>query len=169
MDLLKLEIIIYLFIAIALSVFRRIVMGWGHAAFYAKSAQKIDPRIQKYVDNYHFVATPEWYTSYYSFFFVILAVCRLLSPTLAFGTYIVQLITAILITMGSSGLGNYWYQGFINISCGLPFDDPNENKQSEFALGKYHFWWPDLAHRHRKIATVISGVFVIVGLYLMFK
>jgi len=163
------EIILYLLAAIILSVLRRVVMGLGHAAFYAKGSTKIDPRIKKYVDNYHFVATPEWYTSYGTLFFGILAIARLLHPELHFWSYTIQVLGSYLITMGSSGLGNYWYQGYINISANLPFDDSQENKKSEFALGKKHFWWFDIEHRNRKLATVISGISVLVGLYLIMK
>ena len=170
MNIFNLEITIYLIAIIILGTIQRIISGLKNATFYAKGSSSPAPQLQKYIKNYHFLETPNWYTTYGIVFLAVWSISRLLHLYPSTCTFLVQLLATFLVTMGTSGLGNYWYQGYINLGAGLPFENPNENPKSEFALGSIKFWWSrPWGGKRRKYIVVISAISIVVGLYLIMK
>lgn len=170
MNIFTFEIIIYLVTIVILGAIQRIISGLKNATFYAKGSSGPAPQLQKYIRNYHFLETPNWYSTYGVVFLAIWTASRMLHVYCSTTTFFIQLFAAFLTTMGTSGLTNYWYQGYINLGAGLPFENPNENPKSEFALGKVKFWWPrPWGGKRRKYIVVISAISIIVGLYLIMK
>lgn len=170
MSPIKIEILIYLIIIILLGAIRRVLNGMGNATFYSKGNPNPPKELIKYINNYHYLATPMWYTLYSMIFFGALAIARLISPDYTILNYLKEILASYLIMMGSSGMGNYWYQGYINLSAGLPFEDKKENPKSEFALGKIHFWWRrPWGGSMRKYTVIFSLISAIIGLYLIFS
>lgn len=164
------EITCYLIIIVILGAIQRIISGLKNATFYAKGSATPAQPLQKYINNYHFLETPNWYTTYGIVFFAVWAVSRMFHPFESSTTLLIQLLATFLVTMGTSGLTNYWYQGYINLGAGLPFENPNENTKSEFALGSVKFWWPRPWYgKRRKYIVVISAISIVFGLYLIMK
>lgn len=170
MDAFLFEIIVYIVIIAVLGAIQRILSGLKNATFYAKGQNPPPQRLQKYINNYHFIETPNWYVSHGIIFLAIWIVSRIchIEPTLF--EFITQLFATLLVTMGISGVGNYWYQGYINLSAGKPFEDPNENPKSEFALGSIKFWWKrPWGGKRRKYIVLIGALSIVFGLYLIMK
>lgn len=165
------ETIIYLVISCLLGAYHRVLGGMKNACFYAKGSNPIPPLLDKYVKNLHYIETPSWYSQFGSMFFMCFAIFRLVDPTVEFWVIFREFWAAMFITMGSSGMASYFYQGYINVSAGKPFMDPNENPKSEFAFGPIRFWWPrPWGGRFRQYTPFIGTIDLIIGIYLgLFK
>jgi hypothetical protein len=170
MSAFQIEIFIYLVLIIILGAIQRVISGLKNATFYAKGQANPAPKLQKYINNYHFLETPNWYSTYGMVFLFFWIISRFLHPRFELCTTSIQLLAVYLVAMGTSGLGNYWYQGYINLGAGRPFEDPNENPKSEFALGSIKFWWPrPWGGKRRKYIVLISAISISIGLYLIMK
>lgn len=134
---------------------RRVLSGLKNGAFYAKGRSLILNRaLDKAVSNMHTVETPAWYAQFGGMF------CFLLAMDISWaGT-----LSAILITMGSSALAGYHYQGFINIGSGLPFEYENENRKSEFS--DWFWWYRPWYGKRRKWAALGGAISIIIGLVI---
>jgi len=171
----KFEIIFYLSIAFILSAWRRVISGMKNGCFYAKGNTYPVFKLYKYIQNLHFLETPAWYTQFGAVFFFVFAIMRLMNPENDM-PYIREFISSFLITMGTSGMASYHYQGYINIGSGKPFiyDEnyhPDKPNKSEFAWGKINFWWyrPWVGKRRLYlipigIASIIAGLYI--GMFL---
>lgn len=134
---------------------RRVLSGLKNGAFYAKGRSLILNRaLDKAVSNMHTVETPAWYAQFGGMF------CFLFAMDLSWA----GALSAMLITMGSSALAGYHYQGFINIGSELPFEHGNENRKSEFSDW---FWWYRPWYGKRRKWTALGGVIsIIIGLVI---
>ncbi len=171
----KFEIISYVIIALLLSSMRRVISGMKNGCFYAKGNSYDVPRLKKYIDNLHYIETPAWYTQFGSVFFFVFAIIRLMNHETDL-SYFSELLSGLLITIGSSAIASYHYQGYINLGSNEPFVFEDENyhpehpHMSEFALGKIHFWW----HRpwygkRRKYLIVTGGLSIVLGILIGFN
>jgi|SRR5690606_6865981 len=134
---------------------RRVLSGLKNGAFYAKGRSLILNRaLDKAVSNLHTVETPAWYAQFGGMF------CFLLATDISW----IGALSAILITMGSSALAGYHYQGFINIGSGLPFEHENENRKSEFS--DWFWWYRPWYGKRRKWAALGGVISIIIGLII---
>lgn len=165
--MLKIEIYMYIFIALVLCSLRRVISGMKNGCYYSKYSVYATPLLDKYKKNLHFLETPAWYTQFGCLFLLLLSVFRLINPTYEFIPFMLKILYSIIVTMGCSGLANYHFQGYINHGSNLPFVDPDENPKSEFALGPINFWWirPWCGNR-RKYVPFIALIFMVIGLLL---
>lgn len=163
----KIEIIIYLIIAIVFCSLHRVIGGMKNGAFYAKGNFKYNIKLDKYIKNLHYLETPAWYTQFGSLFFLMLTVFRLVDYNQEVLIIIRQYAAAMIVTMGSSGLASYHYQGWINYGEGSPFYNPKEDKMSEFAFWNISFWWNrGWLDKYKKVIPFIGGVSILIGLYI---
>lgn len=81
-----------------------------------------------------------------------------------------SLLSAYLIAQGTSSMAGPIYQGFVNVGCGLPFVDPNENKSMELAnpfSGKT-IWIKRFWNGKARIYLAFVGLaMVVTGIYLL--
>ncbi len=169
--MIKFEIIFYLILALLLSSFRRIISGMKNGCFYAKGNAYEVPRLKKYIGNIHYLETPAWYTQFGSVYFFVFAILRLIQTDNDI-PYIQEFIGAMLITMGSSGMASYHFQGYINLGSDKPFiyDEnyhPEHSGKSEFAWGKIDFWWTRPWTGKRRLYLIpIGAISIILGIYI---
>lgn len=166
----KIEILIYVIIAIFLVAVNRVIGGIKNGAFYAKGNKYNIGKLKKYVDNLHYAETPNWYTLFGALFFLIFSIFRLIEYNdISFWHYIRQFIAAMLVVMGTSGLASFHYQGYINLGAGDPFYNPKEDKMSEFALGNISFWWNrGFLDKNKKLIPIIGFFSIVIGLIIGF-
>lgn len=142
-------------LGVLLMAYRRILSGLKNGAFYGKNRGGNNKHVNRAIGNMHTVETPAWYAQFGAMF------CLLLAIDLSWGGG----ISAILITMGSSAMAGYHYQGFINSGSGLPFENPKENPKSQFYDW---FWWPRPWYGKRRKYFAIAGIVaVIIGLAIL--
>ena len=159
------EITIYLFVACVLNAYRRVLSGKKNGCFYGKNVNPPAPELEKSIKNLHYIETPAWYSQFGALFFFAFAIFRLLHPET--DLILREFLAAMLVTMGSSGMANYYYQGYINDGSGLPWLDPNENPKSEFAFGPIRFWWwRPWCGRARKYVPFFGAASVVTGIWL---
>jgi len=162
-----LELSIYLGLACVLNAYRRILSGKKNGCFYGKNTNPPAPELAKCIKNIHYIESPAWYAQFGALFFLVFAIFRLVHPQVDFGHLMLQIGAAYLVTMGSSGMANYDFQGYINVGCGLPWVDPNENPKSEFAIGSIHFWWwRPWCGKRRRYVPFIGMAATILGIWL---
>jgi len=163
----KEEILIYVFVACMLSALRRVISGAKNGSFYAKNSNPKPKLLEKYINNLHFLETPAWYSHFIFQFFLCMSIYRLFHLGEGLQGYCIAFIGAYLTSQGTSALAGTFYQGFINVASGKPFIDNTENPESEFALGKWSFWWKRPVHGKRRVyASIVGLVTLIVGMYL---
>jgi hypothetical protein len=154
------EIIVYLILAAVLSSIRRIISGAKNGAFYGKTNNP-NGCLKKSIANLHYLETPAWYTQFGFQFFLCLAVFRLVFPNSSFESISMSILQAMLMTLGSSSMASWHFQGYINCGSGLPWEDPNENKKSEFVMGKVSFWWYRPWYYKRRRFAIVWGIVLI--------
>lgn len=163
------EISIYVFIALILSGIRRVISGMKNGCFYAKGNNYPVPKLEKYIKNLHFLETPAWYVQFGSVFLFYFALLRGINHTIEFYPLMIQILSAYLVTMGSSALASYHFQGYINLGSNLPWVDPKENPKSEFAFGPISFWWRrPWKGEFRKYSPILGIIAILIGMYLGF-
>lgn len=166
------EVTIYVFIALIFSSIRRIISGMKNGCFYAKGNPWTVPQLDKYIKNLHFLETPAWYFQFGAVFLFYFALLRTTNYSTDFIPIFIQLLSAYLVTMGSSAMASYHFQGYINVGSNLPFDDEKENKKSEFAFGKTSIWWTrpsewlGIVGKKKKWNILFGFVLIVIGLYL---
>lgn len=185
------EIIIYLLIASACMVWRRILSGLDNAVFYAKGrwnengrgaiGKKDHPEpdqfrrlVGRYMENIHFIETPSWYAQAGIYFPLALAVLRLSIPGAGFWMWLLCAGIALLLTMACSGLANPFYQGLINVGSGLPYINKEETRETEFALnifGKRIAFWRrrGFSGRGRIFVAAGSALLWLLGMWVTLK
>lgn len=173
------ELAVYLLCATVLAVCGQMLSGQDNGAFYAKGLWKqtggmadhpnpkdLERMIVPAYKNLHSNESPTWYTRFGVYFFLLLAVLRQYHD---FQNIVICLISAFLMTMGSSAFAGRKYQCFVNVGAGLPCIDPNENKKSEFYVGRFHFWWTrPFSGKNRVIAKWLGFLSIIGGFILGF-
>jgi hypothetical protein len=167
----KLEIAIYLLVAAILFSITRIFNGMKNGSFYAKGNKPMNEKIKPYVENLHRIEAPLWYTLFGSLFLLSLAIFRALDYNVTVWQFLIHFLAAYLVTMGSSAVSSYWYQGWINIGSNLEWVDKNENPKAEFAfhfMGKnYSFWWKrPWKGKIRLYSSILGTVVILIGIYL---
>jgi len=172
------EIIIYLVFVVLLTSVRRVISGMKNGAFYGRNTKPLPPKLAKYIKNIHFLETPAWYTQFGSLFFAVFAIFRLIhfNTGIEFDfwqgllCFIIQLTATLVVCMGSSGMANFHFQGYINHGSSLPWVDPNENPLSEFAFGPISFWWKRPWYgKRRKYIILLGFLSVILGIWMGVK
>ena len=167
----KYEIASYLFISALLFSLSRIMGGMKNGCFYAKGNNPVNPKIKPYVDNLHRIEAPLWYIFFGSLFFLSLAIFRSLDYSPSLINFSLKVVASLLVTMGSSAVSSYWYQGWINIGAGDEWVNENENPKAEFAIrlfGKnYSFWWNrPWKGKYRIMSSVFGLLQIILGIVL---
>jgi hypothetical protein len=163
------ELTIYIMLSAILSAIRRVISGMKNGAFYGKTGHH-NPKLDKYIKNIHFLETPAWYTQFGSLFFSVFAVFRAVNYSCEPLDIFMQFVAAMLVTMGSSGMASYHFQGWINYGEDSPFYNPKEDKMSEFAFGPISFWWNrGWLDKHKRLIPFIGYASIIVGIYLGLK
>lgn len=169
----SIEVIIYLVIALILMSVRRVISGMKNGCFYGKNFNPLPEKLAMYIKNIHFLETPAWYTQFGAVFLFLLAFFRTVNPEFSFYTIMIQLFADYMITMGSSAMASYHFQGYINHGAGLPFVDENENPKSEFALNlfgkKISFWWNRPWYGKRRRYTPFLGALSIILGFVLIK
>lgn len=163
----NIEISIYIFVALLLSSIRRIISGMKNGCFYAKGNSYPVPKLEKYIKNIHFLETPAWYVQFGSVFLFYFALLRGINHSVHFWGFMIQLLSAYMVTMGSSAVAGYHFQGYINHGSNLPWVDDKENPKSEFAFGSISFWWKrPWKGKFRLYASILGFIAILIGLYL---
>lgn len=166
----SIEVMIYLSLALILSSIRRVISGAKNGCFYGKNLNPLPSKLKRSILNLHFLETPAWYTQYGAVFFFCLALLRVLHPEVSLYTIGLSCLISLLFTMGSSSMASWHFQGYINHGSGLPWEDPNENKKSEFAIFGFSFWWPrPWYYKRRKLAVVWGLILIVVGFILLYQ
>lgn len=161
------EIFIYLFIALILMSIRRVISGMKNGTFYGKHNPAHNPKLDKYINNIHFLETPAWYSQFGGVFFFVLAIFRLVDYNTEWLLILKQASASMLVTMGCSAMASYHFQGWINYGEGSPFYNPKEDKMSEFALGKISFWWNrGIMDKYKKLVPVLGFIVMLIGMYI---
>jgi len=161
------EVSIYLFIGLILMSIRRVISGMKNGAFYGKHNKVHNPKLDKYINNLHYLETPAWYAQFGALFFLVFAIFRLVSGDVELFLMFKQFSAAMLVTMGCSALASYHFQGWINYGEGSPFYNPKEDKMSEFAFGPISFWWNrGLLDKFKRIVPIVGFIVMILGMYL---
>jgi len=146
----------------------RLLDAMKSGCFYAASRQDKPPLLKKYMNNIHFLQTPIWYCVFGVFGILLFTIFYLMNPA----AIILNLISAYLISQGTSTMCGALYQGFINVGCGLPFIDENENRKMELAFPfiKKTFWIKRFWYGKRRIYLAFVGlVIIVIGLLLQFN
>lgn len=169
----NIEIIVYLIIALILMSIRRIISGMKNGCFYGKNSKPLPDKLEPYIKNIHFLETPAWYSQFGAVFLFLFAIFRIINPEISFYIISIQLLASYMISMGSSAMASYHFQGYINNGAGLPFVDENENPKSEFAINlfgkKISFWWNRPWYGKRRRFTPFLGVLAIIIGFLIIK
>lgn len=160
-------ILTLLILSIILVFFIRFIDAIKSGCFYAASRQDKPTLLKKYMDNIHYAQTPLWYCVFGVFGILLFIIFHLLNPT----SILLNLVAAYLVSQGTSTMAGPFYQGFINVGCGLPFIDENENRKMELAnplTGKTkwvkRFWYG----KRRFYLAFVGLLMVVVGLLLIF-
>ena len=162
----KIEYFIYLFIALVLSAIRRIISGAKNGAFYGKTTNP-NGCLKKSINNLHYLETPAWYTQFGAVFFFLLIIMRITYPSNDLQSIFLSVLLSLMYTLGSSSLASWHYQGYINCGSGLPWEDPNENKKSEFVLGNFSFWWyRPWYYKRRRLAIVWGATLILLAAFI---
>jgi len=171
----KIEISIYILVAIGCFIARTVISGRKNGCFYYKNSNPLPPLLEKPIKNLHFIETPAWYTQTIGVFFLLFSICRLLNPTFEWQNILIQLGITSLITIGSYTAASYHYQR--GVTGGLLSDDKLDidyGNKSEVALEinnkvLLQFWKPRwFANRGRIVAQWIGIIEILVGIALMF-
>jgi len=159
------ETIIYIIIAVLLVASAHIWSAVKSGCFYAKGNIPLPALLEKYIKNLHYVQTPFWYSLFGAFGVMLFAMMRIIHPDVIW----MSLLSAYLISAGTSAMAGPIYQGFVNIGGGKPFIDPNEKKQMELAnpFTNKTIWIPRFWYGKRRVYLAFFGVAMIAfGLYL---
>lgn len=160
------ELTIYLILATLLSAIRRVISGMKNGAFYGKTGPH-SPKLDKYINNLHFLETPAWYVQFGAVFFYTFALFRVVNYSIEWQDILLQFTAAMLVTMGTSAAASYHFQGWINYGENSPFLNPKEDTMSEFAWGPIKFWWPrGFLDRHKKLVALVGAIVAMAGIYL---
>mgnify|MGYP003526865615 len=119
------------------------------------------------MNNIHFLQTPIWYCVFVAFGILLFTIFYLMNPAM----WLLNLAAAYLISQGTSTMCGVFYQGFINVGCGLPFIDENENRKMEFAFPfiKKTFWIKRFWYgKRRKYLSIIGLLMIVGGLLIIF-
>lgn len=167
----SIEVTIYIVLALFLMTLRRIISGMKNGCFYGKNANPLPEKLADYIKNIHFLESPAWYVQFGAVFLFILALFRTIHPEWDLRTLGLELLADYLLTMGSSAMASYHFQGYINHGSGLPWIDPNENPKSEFAIKifgkKYSYWWNRPWKGKWKLYSIFFGaVEIIIGIII---
>lgn len=132
------ETIIYLALSVLLvgaaHVWSAIKSGCFYSAMSRPAENWIKPKLlEKYIENLHYVQTPFWYSLFGAFGVMLFAMFRIMNPATTLLVIALNMLSAYLITAGTSAMAGPLYQGFVNVGCGLPFIDPNERREMELA------------------------------------
>lgn len=167
----KIEIAIYLLLAMTLFVYRTILSGRKNGCFYHKNDKPLPPMLKREIENLHFIETSAWYAQTCGLFLLLLALIRTIDHSLDLLTIFKQLITITLITVGSIQAASYHYQR--GVTAGLR-DDNNLDAitKSEVAIniGKLHiqFWKPRLfSNKGRILAQWLGIIEIFIGIILL--
>mgnify|MGYP006133424511 CR=1 FL=1 len=170
--------IIFILLGVLCGAIVRIYKAKKSGLFYYNRGSKSKPihdGLRKYNDNIHYISSPANYFQQFMVFFFILAIVYKdygLFDTFSFSYYVINIGSAFLIAIGQSNLASYHWQIWINRGCGLPDIDPNENHKSEFAWGKFSFWFSSgkFFNGKRSILLIFVGIIEIslgiFGLYI---
>jgi len=160
-------ILTLLILSVVLFFLIRFIDAIKSGCFYAASRQAKPTLLKKYIENIHYAQTPLWYCIFGVFGIMLFAIFYALNPT----AWFINLAAAYLISQGTSTMCGPFYQGFINVGCGLPFIDENENPKMELAnplTGKTkwikRFWYG----KRRMYLSLIGLVMVIIGFLIKF-
>jgi len=160
------ETIIYICLAILLVASTHIWSAVKSGCFYSAMRREKPELLKKYIDNLHYVQTPFWYSLFGAFGVLLFAIFRLINPDIIW----MNLTSAYLIAQGTSAMAGPFYQGFVNVGCGLPFIDKNENKSMELAnpfTGKTK-WFKRFWHGQNRVIMAFFGlVMIVIGLILL--
>lgn len=171
------ELLFYIIIATTCAIVSRILSGVDNGTFYAKGLWKetggtqdhpnpkeLKKYILPYYVNFHRIETPIWYTTYGMVFFFVMAFLRGQDTN-----FFISILSSVLISMGASAAGNLHYQGHINVGSGLPFVDPNEKSDSEFAVKGFSYWWKrPFSGNNRRISAILGLVAIGLGIAIAF-
>lgn len=168
-----LEIIIYIWLAVILIAGAHIWSAIKSGMFYAASSGTKPDDLKEYMANMHLVQTPFWYSLFGGFFFMLLALFRVMNPENDLQNISLDVICAVVVMYGTSSMAGPLYQGFINIGGGRPFTDPNEKREFELGnpfTGKTH-WFKKFWFGYRRwwlmpigfIATIIAIVIMCIA------
>lgn len=162
-----LETVIYVSLAVILIASAHIWSAVKSGCFYSSMRRDQPALLKKYINNLHYVQTPFWYSLFGAFGILLFALFRVINPDVIW----MGLLSAYLISQGTSAMAGPIYQGFVNVGCGLPFIDPNENKKMELAnpfTGKT-IWIKRFWHGKARIYTAVLGLLmVIAGIVLVY-
>lgn len=160
-------ILILLILSVVLVFFIRFIDAIKSGCFYAASRQDKPPLLKKYIENIHFAQTPLWYCVFGVFGILLFTIFYLMNPA----AWLLNLLAAYLVSQGTSTMAGPFYQGFINVGCGLPFIDENENREMELAnplTGKTkwvnRFWYG----KRRWYLSLVGILMVVGGLLIVF-
>ncbi len=159
------ETIIYIILSILLVASAHIWSAIKSGCFYSVSRKDKPEMLKKYINNLHYVQTPFWYSLFGAFGIMLFAMFRLINPDVIW----MSLLSTYLIAQGTSTLAGPFYQGFINVGCGLPFMDPNEKKEMELAnpftnktIWVKRFWYG----KRRYYLSLVGVLMICAGIYI---
>lgn len=160
------EIIIYIVLASLLVAGTHIWSAIKSGCFYSAMRRERPELLKKYIDNLHYVQTPFWYSLFGAFGIMLFALFRVMHPEVIW----MSLLSAYLIAQGTSTMAGPIYQGFVNVGCGLPFIDTNENSSMELAnpfTGKTK-WIKRFWHGKLRVYLSFVGVaMIVIGIVLL--
>ena len=111
---------------------RKWLSGVGNAIFYAKGTKyAFHKKLAGFIANIHSLETPQFYSHAGSTFFLGLLLFRYeIEIESNFYNWLVCIGLAALLVLAGSALAGPFYQGYINISWGKPWIDPNEKRKA---------------------------------------
>lgn len=160
------ETIIYISFSVLLVASTHIWSAIKSGCFYSAMRQDKPALLKKYIENLHYVQTPFWYSLFGAFGLMLFAMFRIMHPEVIW----MSLLSAYLIAQGTSSMAGPIYQGFVNVGCGLPFVDPNENKSMELAnpFNGKTIWIKRFWNGKARIYLAFVGLaMVVTGIYLL--
>lgn len=146
----------------------RILDSIKSGSFYAASRGKKPNLLKRFMNNLHFVQTPLWYCIFGSFAILLFTIFNLLKPEAIW----LNILSAYLVSAGTSAACGPFYQGFINVGGGDTFFNSNEKREMEFAnpLTGKTVWIKRFWYGKRRIYLAFFGLSeVIIGLILIFQ
>jgi len=159
------ETTIYIILAVILVGSAHVWSAIKSGCFYAATNNQKPEKLKKYINNLHYVQTPFWYSLFGAFGILLICIFRLMNPQ----WIVLDIVCAYLVAQGCSTIAGPLYQGYVNIGCGLPFVDENENKKMELAnpfTGKTiwikRFW----NGRARVYLSIVGVLMVIAGIII---
>lgn len=159
-------ILTLLILSIVLVFFIRFIDAIKSGCFYAASRQDKPVLLAKYIKNIHYAQTSLWYCVFVAFGVLLFTIFYLMNPAI----WILNLVAAYLISQGTSTMCGVFYQGFINVGCGLPFIDENENRKMEFAFPfiKKTYWIKRFWYgKRRKYLSFVGLIMIVIGLLII--